>query len=141
MAVLPFASRVLLRLAHLPHPSHGLPALLTQAMACLEHLEITHDLRPIAISPPPGTHGTQKRAMLPFRSNQIHEANPAAGTIWEWGEIIEILWQVSMTFEEKPKSWDSLTSRLLIWRGVVGSQRCEMGEWARREVIANLNQD
>ncbi|KAG9026256.1 hypothetical protein FRB95_009056 [Tulasnella sp. JGI-2019a] len=63
-----------------------------------------------------------------------------------WGEIVEMLWQVSMTLPSGQRtgdtSWSRLTSRLLVWnamqRGAGARDQHRIGEWARRQSLASL---
>jgi nucleolar pre-ribosomal-associated protein 1 len=71
-----------------------------------------------------------------------------------WGAAIEGLWRVCMVdgpgggqqemtdslhiHQRRTAIWQALTSRLLIWRALVGARASPLGEWARREVMENM---
>src|SRR5262245_51951653 len=74
----------------------------------------------------------------PHTAYTLHENHIEKCSVQMWGEIVEALWRVTMTMEDKPSTWGSLTSRLLVWRSMVGVEGSEIGEWARREVVRNL---
>ena len=71
------------------------------------------------------------------RSQHLFDPAPSP-TIELWGDCVEALWRVCMTLSCKTGEWDALTSRLLIWRSIAGAEKSKVGEWARREVVENL---
>ncbi|KAI0637561.1 ribosome 60S biogenesis N-terminal-domain-containing protein [Trametes polyzona] len=71
------------------------------------------------------------------RSHHLFD-QPTAVTVESWGECVESLWRVSMTLPTKTAQWDALSSRLLVWRSIAGPSKSPAGEWARREVLENL---
>lgn len=71
----------------------------------------------------------------PHRELGRHETPACDDHMQVWGDAVEALWRITMTFETKISAWDSLTSRLLLWRAIVGENASVIGEWARREVI------
>ena len=74
----------------------------------------------------------------PPHSAQTLHLSPASVGLRTWGTCVEALWQVAMRLETKCAEWDMLTARLLLWRSLVGEEGSEVGEWARREVVKNL---
>jgi nucleolar pre-ribosomal-associated protein 1 len=74
--------------------------------------------------------------MPPHSGEELHVAGDH-DLLLTWGKSVEYLWQASMTLSHKPLVWDALTSRLLIWRSVVGESSA-VGEWARMVTVENL---
>ncbi|KAI8984871.1 ribosome 60S biogenesis N-terminal-domain-containing protein [Trametes punicea] len=81
----------------------------------------------------------KKPAIKVHRSQQLFDPVPPV-SIELWGECVESLWRISTTLPNKMAEWDALSSRLLIWRSIAGARKTEMGEWVRREVLANLRE-
>ena len=75
------------------------------------------------------SHGTTHGAL------GLHEAPACDDHVQVWGDAVETLWRIAMTFETKISAWNTLTCRLLLWRAIVGEDASVVGEWARREVI------
>lgn len=71
----------------------------------------------------------------PHSAFRLHEAPACDDHVQVWGDAVEALWRITMTFETKISAWDTLTCRLLLWRAMVGEDASVVGEWARREVI------
>lgn len=127
----------MLRLGLLPGPPiPGLAPLLARAVECLQHSE-------------KGTSASRSSLIVasdqkidfqlpPHSAYTLLEPESDIDPLRLWGNSVECLWRVGMTLTTKTSSWDLLTSRLLIWRGIVGAERSPVGEWARREVIQNL---
>ncbi|KAI0368460.1 hypothetical protein BV20DRAFT_969281 [Pilatotrama ljubarskyi] len=121
-------------------PSH-LPALLQRSMHWLKEME-----GEVAVP----TSGRLPAQLLLYEDDmgpvKLHRSQhlfdpPPSPTVEIWGECVESLWRASMTLPAKTKEWDSLSSRLLIWRSIAGTSRSEAGEWARREVLGILRAD
>ncbi|KZT20563.1 hypothetical protein NEOLEDRAFT_1140540 [Neolentinus lepideus HHB14362 ss-1] len=113
----------------------GLPSLLDKTFKWLLHFEanIQSEINqswkyPVSAQPVPSP---------PHRSQTLH-AVPERDPVLVWGQSVESLWRVSMTLDEKSCSWDGLTSRLLIWRALVGPEVSPVGEWARRQAVSNM---
>jgi nucleolar pre-ribosomal-associated protein 1 len=95
------------------------------------------------IIPPTGTQsGTPKQVVPagPFRAHEIHELYASEDTLQTWGDAVEALWRATMTLGEKTPAWDTLTSRLLIWRAIVGTGDTTLGEWARKQVVRSMGE-
>lgn len=82
----------------------------------------------------------QSRPLPPHRSHGLYEPYPVDNPLQLWGDSVEALWRVTMTFEEKSAAWDALSSRLVIWRAIVGEEVSAVGEWVRTEVVQNIGQ-
>ncbi|KAJ6613338.1 ribosome 60S biogenesis N-terminal-domain-containing protein [Mycena sp. CBHHK59/15] len=133
--VFALASPVILRLSLLPGPSPpGLPMLLNYSLQGLQlmenELEIPHSR--MKISPSASVQD------LPPHCGQDVQVIGDQDPLLMWGKSLEYLWQACMTLAKKPPVWDALTSRLLIWRSVVGEEDTDVGEWARKETLQNL---
>ncbi|EGO30148.1 hypothetical protein SERLADRAFT_444262 [Serpula lacrymans var. lacrymans S7.9] len=131
------AASVILRLSVLPGKSNPhLPSLITRAVYCLEKLETT-------ITYDQDVDKTISRCrtripLPPYPARGFHDVPHVDDPLDIWGKAVETLWQASMSLDEKTSAWDALTSRLLIWRSMVGEEISPVGEWARREVVCNL---
>ncbi|PBK72194.1 hypothetical protein ARMSODRAFT_932579 [Armillaria solidipes] len=133
LSVLSLVARVLLRLALLPGPLIPTSAsLLNRTVHCLEEMERQLEWKPLE----------SRRAPTPLSSlhTKLHLFNNASeDPVREWGQTVESLWRVSMSFSNKELAWDLLSSRLLIWRALMdAADDCGVAEWARAEVIRNL---
>ena len=73
----------------------------------------------------------------PHTSNSLWHSIDASAISF-WGYCVENLWRAAMSTDEASEAWGALTSRLLIWRAIVGDTS-QVGEWARREVVLNLS--
>ncbi|KAK0205877.1 ribosome 60S biogenesis N-terminal-domain-containing protein [Desarmillaria ectypa] len=134
LSVLSLAARVLLRLALLPGPLIPSSAsLLNRTVYCLQETEKQIEWKPLGMS---------KSAPTPLSSlhTKLHLFNNTSDDpVREWGQAVELLWRVSMTFPNKEPAWDLLSSRLLIWRTLVDAADFSgVAEWARAEIIRNL---
>ncbi|KAJ7590818.1 ribosome 60S biogenesis N-terminal-domain-containing protein [Mycena floridula] len=134
-SVLVLAARVVCRLSALPGaPSSALPALLDQAVHCLIQAESIQK-----VDSSSGIESRSKGAKLPpHNAHGLHEIQDSNEPLVNWGETVESLWQVAMKSEHKSSAWDTLTNRMLIWRGFVGEEETPLGEWVRKEVLASL---
>lgn len=133
--MLALAARVTLRLSLLPGPiSPNLPPLLHQAVECLRQLEKVQTLPTSWEAPVP--HLVPSRGSPPHGASGLHEIHGIDDPMLNWGEAVESLWRVSMQLEKKTAAWDALTSRLLIWRAIIGAEGSATGEWVRREVAS-----
>ncbi len=131
--MLSLVARVLLRLALLPGPLIPTSAsLLNRTVHCLEEMERQIEWKPLE----------SRRAPTPLSSlhTKLHLFNNTSeDPVREWGQTVESLWRVSMTFSNKEPAWDLLSSRLLIWRALMdAADDSGIAEWARLEVIRNL---
>lgn len=115
----------------MPH----LGALLTQALKGLEKFETSQDIS-LELNKTSSPEESA-RSLPPHGAHGLHELGGSTDLVRAWGESVEMLWRVGMTFDDKPSTWDALSNRLLIWRSVAGME-CTVGEWARKEVIHNL---
>lgn len=112
----------------------GLSSLLDKAFSWLLRLEAD-----ISITQSWKYPDTPSRLLQPPHRAQTLHIVPERDPVLVWGESVERLWRVSMTLPRKSPSWDGLTSRLLVWRAIVGPEVSPVGEWARREVVRNLS--
>ncbi|KAJ7044085.1 ribosome 60S biogenesis N-terminal-domain-containing protein [Mycena alexandri] len=126
-AIFVTAAPVILRLSALPGPPPlALPDLLESCLKGLKLFETRLDI--------PRSRVTFKNASVPCmppHSGQDLQVVGDHDALLTWGKSVEYLWQASMTLSEKPLVWDALTSRLLIWRSLVGKEGSTVGEWAR----------
>ncbi|KIJ58488.1 hypothetical protein HYDPIDRAFT_34133, partial [Hydnomerulius pinastri MD-312] len=74
----------------------------------------------------------------PHHAQGLREMPTVSDPLRTWGEIVQGLWRVSMTLEDRTRAWDMLTQRLLIWRNIVRDEKCPIGEWVRRETVRIL---
>ncbi|RPD59503.1 hypothetical protein L227DRAFT_654118 [Lentinus tigrinus ALCF2SS1-6] len=127
---------VLLRVSLLPgKPVAHIPALLTRSVRWLIELEKdVHIPTSCSVIPP---DGGDKASVKLHHSQHLFDA-PSLPSMEVWGECVEAMWRVSMSLPERTQAWDAITSRLLVWRSVVGVEGSPVGEWARREVTINL---
>lgn len=125
---------VVLRLSLLPGPQiAGIDGLVTRCLTLLKVLEgnVTIFTAPLSLRA-----DTFKR-VLPHRAHDLFVA-PTSCATQDWGVCVEALWRVTMTRQKKCPEWEELTSRLLIWRSLVGEDGSKIGEWARREVVVSI---
>jgi nucleolar pre-ribosomal-associated protein 1 len=136
ISVLAQAAPVILRLSLIPGTSiPQLPSLVIQAVDSLRCLEgsIGNHTFPSKTAIHDG-----KRSSPPHTAHTLHDNHVEKYAVQVWGEVIEALWRVTMSLEDKPSTWGKLTCRLLVWRSMVGAEGSEIGEWARKEVVRNL---
>ena len=144
MIVFPLATRLILRLASISSiGSEALEHTLTKALIALKHFEEHVKVASTAsgasipefdqLIPPPqhSSHGLHEKTIFDEET-----------LFYVWGRSVELLWQATMKVEtsSKPDAWASLTSRLLVWRGVVNVESSALGEWARVECVKNLGE-
>ncbi|KAJ7670238.1 ribosome 60S biogenesis N-terminal-domain-containing protein [Mycena rosella] len=133
-AIVASAAPVVLRLSSLPGPSPlALPELLDHCLDGVKLLETGLDI--------------PRSRTMPLRTGSVPDMPPHSGQelqlvgdydpLQTWGKSVEYLWQASMTLADKPPVWDALTSRLLVWRSVVGEEGSPVGEWARKATLQN----
>ena len=137
LTLLSFISPTVLKLSSLP----GAPAfnelekLLDNALACLEVVEAKINI--------PSTHPEDVQDMSftlpPHSASRLHDVQEQNDALSTWGRSVEMLWQVAMSFDIKPRSWDALTVRILTWRRIAGSDQSNVGEWARVSVLQNID--
>lgn len=83
------------------------------------------------------SHGTRSDALPPHRSQGLHRLD-FGDDLNSWGCIVEDLWRVSMSCDGNGAAWGQLTSRLLVWRAIVGERGSPVGEWARKQTVSML---
>ncbi|KAF5371492.1 hypothetical protein D9615_009605 [Tricholomella constricta] len=137
-ATLPLVIQATLRLSLLPGPQvPELPCLLGLCVESLKHLEASTTVPPTSI-------GTSPSSPLPsgplYKAHEIHESLHCENPVQIWGAAVEALWRVSMSLEAVTGDWDLMTSRMLVWRALIGPghDAAAMSEWARREVVRNM---
>ncbi|KAF9460940.1 ribosome 60S biogenesis N-terminal-domain-containing protein [Collybia nuda] len=135
-SIFPFAASALLRLVLLKGPCIAdLSRLLDHGLAHLKQMELT------LVIPPSGTRlYTSKKTIptAPYRAHDIHELYSDEDRLRTWGNVVEALWRVAMSLDDKDPVWGALTSRLLVWRAIVGAEGSSLGEWARKQVVYNM---
>ena len=136
LTLLSFISPTALKLSSLP----GAPAfnelekLLDNALACLAVLEAKINIP----STTPEDVQDMNFTVPPHSASRLHDIQEKTDALSGWGRSVEMLWQVAMSFETKPRSWDALTVRILTWRHIIGSDQSSVGEWARVSVLQNI---
>lgn len=141
MAILQQSAAVTLRLSLIPGiPGHALYGVLLRTAEYLQHLEpaihlcrLRHPVErnPHALPPPP------------HRGQGLHDVPKTEEPLWSWGEIVERLWRAAMSLGDDGTRahvhvWAMLTSRLVVWRALVGEEATRVGEWARKEGVLAL---
>ncbi|KAH7884073.1 ribosome 60S biogenesis N-terminal-domain-containing protein [Phlebopus sp. FC_14] len=137
--ILDQAVAVMLRLSLIPGvTSHNyLLAVLKDAVKYLVHLESSIHFHSRVV---PKQNPTTPASLPPHHSQGLHELPVVtdADRFMTWGKVVEALWRVSMTPEERTNAWEALTRRLLVCRSVVGEGDCPVGEWARKGTVRAL---
>jgi len=129
-----------LRLSLLPGPSIPLDMFLTGSVPWLVRLEKDLSVPSSGrLSRAFTDHTSTLRKLLPPHPAPRLFDVPDTHFIEVWGECVEALWRIAMTRDAKCEGWDELTCRLLVWRSIAGENRSVVGEWARKEVLRNLN--
>ncbi|EIW81785.1 hypothetical protein CONPUDRAFT_143472 [Coniophora puteana RWD-64-598 SS2] len=107
-------------------------------------------------SPLECTHGRHwDLALPPHRSHDVSPSEAQNGDETQcparrlslWGASVEELWRCisetasagSASSSSESHVWQALTGRLLVWRAILGSEQCAVGEWARRETVKGLH--
>ena len=126
----------MLRLSLLPGPRIPQLALLTEDLVELllrseKHIHVVE-------SDYKQPHVTCSSLQPPYRGVEVHGSYYPESLLHAWGGLVESLWQVLMTFENKTAAWDIVTCRLLLWRSFVGEEGTRVGEWARQEVVRSI---
>lgn len=83
------------------------------------------------------SHSTSSDTLPPHRSQGLHRLD-FRDDLNSWGCIVEDLWRVSMSCDGNGATWGRLTSRLLVWRAIVGERGSPVGEWARKQTVSML---
>ncbi|KAF8622432.1 hypothetical protein AX15_007016 [Amanita polypyramis BW_CC] len=73
----------------------------------------------------------------PYTAGTLHDEQER-NLLSTWGRSVEMLWQVSMSFNYRPPGWEALTIRILKWRSIVGADQSHVGEWVRISVLQNI---
>lgn len=136
--ILRTAAPVVLRLSLLPGtPLRKLHSLLEASISCLQVIEgntKVHGLERIVVKPASTSRDPPHPSAELFDLKELDDNDD----LHIWGEIVENLWRAGMTLQKPDGAWNALTSRLLVWRSIVGEEGSEVGGWARKEVVANL---
>jgi len=128
------AAPTILRLSSLENEvPPGFADLLHLSFSSLEKWEAT--LPPLVGNLP---HSTSENTTKGARPSHVVQPPPKSSIIEDWGSVVEMLWQATMQLSDV-QLWHQATYRLLVWRAMSG-QACNVGEWARREVVANVAQ-
>ncbi|KAG6853529.1 hypothetical protein C0991_003449 [Blastosporella zonata] len=128
------AVQATLQLSLLPGPYvANMRLLLHQLAECLKVLEVSTTV------PCASTRILPKTPSRPlYRAHEIHETSPTDELLQIWGASVEALWRISMTLQETSESWTTITSRMLVWRAIIGVTD-GLGEWTRMEVVSNMS--
>lgn len=136
MATLVFTVPVALRLSLLPGPQNTyLIPLVDKMLLILKHLEKQVELPK---SVPSWMHPKGPSLLPPHHASTLHQPPKFESYARIWGQAVEALWRITMTFEQKTSTWDALTQRLLLWRAIEGQDGSATGEWARKEVVRGM---
>ena len=121
---------------------HEFPELLERAVGCLETFEEKTKLEVTSSSSSPRLSAvTPQPQPPPHLAHSLHSPVPLSDPLSAWGSCIEMLWRAVMLDQRTSKAvWDALTSRVVLWRGLVGRKGVsEVGEWVRVECVRNLD--
>ena len=72
----------------------------------------------------------------PYSARRLWETSELSA--WAtWGHVVEALWTVMMSLDAPCPEWHTATSKMLLWRAIVGENQSP-GEWVRKEVVHTL---
>ena len=116
---------------------HEFPELLERAVGCLETFE---EKKKLEVTSPRLSAVTPQPQPPPHLAHSLHSPLSLSDPLLAWGSCVEMLWRAVMSDKRTPKVvWDALTSRIVLWRGLVGRRGgSEVGEWVRVECVRNL---
>ncbi|KZT00261.1 uncharacterized protein LAESUDRAFT_688308 [Laetiporus sulphureus 93-53] len=137
--ILYHAAPAVLRLSFIPcPPTPSIDRLITRCVLRLRDLE--KDLTISHLGALSRTRDNVSRSSTRLPPHPAHGLFGQIGSdpLEEWGECLETLWRATMSQGRSCTAWNELTPRLLIWRALAGEEKSKVGEWARRQVIANL---
>lgn len=138
MAVLQQGAAVALRLSLIPGtPDHSLRGVLSRAAEYLHHLEPTIHLRRLR-HPVEQTPHALALPLPPHRARGLHDVPTTDELLRSWGETVETLWRVAASVDGDGmyvQVWVMLTTRLVVWRALVGEEASRVGEWARKMLL------
>lgn len=109
---------------------------LDRAMTCLKQLE-----NDIQFCHPSSSEAVPESLLLagpPHDASRLSNTLTINDPLQTWGKTVEKLWYITMILDRKPRVWETLTNRLLVWRGIAGEEASPIGEWARKETIRML---
>lgn len=138
---LPLVVPLILRLSNLEGGEiHEFPELLERAVGCLETFEEKTKLAVTPLSKSPRLSVTPQPQPPPHLAHTLHSPFSLSDPLSTWGSCVEMLWRAVMSDKRTSKVvWDALTSRVVLWRGLVGRKGgSEVGEWVRVECVRNL---
>jgi nucleolar pre-ribosomal-associated protein 1 len=140
--VLPYASRVILRLVG--YSKQGYPALVEAMSLALQRLEDMEATIPLSGATSGDAGRLSLNDLVPpglHNSYAFHNKLATEHSFALWGRIAEVLWRAVMLAPGGDLStvWDKLTSRLLLWRAIVGLDNSPEGEWARVQCVRNIS--
>ncbi|KAI6110769.1 ribosome 60S biogenesis N-terminal-domain-containing protein [Pisolithus croceorrhizus] len=113
---------------------HHLEPVLRHAVAYLQTLESRTQLR-APVQPGTTSFSPPELVSPPHGAQGLHITPTVTDTFGAWGAVVETLWRVSMVLDDRVPEWDTLTSRLLIWRRSAGDDGSQLGEWVREESV------
>ena len=125
-----------------------LPSLLDLCIKCVEHLENNVGICPFSFLIPIAELYEKILSLAPHRSSSLHQRFQTTYDVSEQAALlipmVEMLWRVSMSVEQKCDAWDKLTPRVILWRSLYGTEgsgamSADTAEWARKEVVYNVN--
>jgi nucleolar pre-ribosomal-associated protein 1 len=142
--ILPLSIRLIARFSRIESiGTKSLVSLIHQALLVLKALESNVKYQPSSAVPP-------LDELVPPPQHSSHSLHDKlvfddVNLFCVWGRSVESLWQSAMSLDPGYHNstspgdiWNHLTSRLLVWRGLVGAEASPLGEWARVECIRNL---
>lgn len=135
--LLTVVSPAILKLSSLPGTPvfDELERVLDNALTCLAIMEAKIDMP----STPQQDVYDGNSTLPPHTACRLHDTQEQNDPFSTWGKSLEMLWQVAMNFDTKPRSWDALTIRVLTWRRIVGADISSTGEWARISVLQSID--
>ena len=111
-------------------PKHHLHPVLGNAVVYLKRLEPGIQFRGQSRSIP---MSIREPSSPPHRGQGLRTIPTITNSFLAWGKIVEAFWRVSMALDHRTPAWETLTSKLLMWRGTVGEHGSPIGEWVRKE--------
>ena len=116
---------------------HEFPELLERAVGCLEMFE---EKTKLEVAPMSESPRLSQPHPPPHLAHTLHSPFSLSDPLSAWGSCIEMLWRAVMSDTRTSKVvWDALTTRVVLWRGLVGRRGgSEVGEWVRVVCVRNL---
>ncbi|KAL5512235.1 hypothetical protein ACEPAG_3520 [Sanghuangporus baumii] len=137
ISLLRLISRVLLRLNNARLYGDALRNTMELGLERLRAFENSHDV-PMSVCTP-CTKNTTRQSLPPHTNVGLHQP-VFENNLETWGRAVENMWSVSLRNGADGSAWDQLTSRLLLWRALVGEVKSPLGEWARTQALIETRQ-